>query len=157
MIDALAVVGMAAVPVGELRFAVPWAMLHFGFPWYQAFFLALVGNLIPVLVLPVLLSDAMGHLLLDAPKPVGSILRWRIERLKEGAGPTGYEIRAMGAGAIRSDAASLYGGVDGLPAGVGYGHTTEEVFADAGPGSPGGGHIGDDIDGVGSFNQPFPG
>lgn len=86
MIDALAVVGMAAVPVGELRFAVPWAMLHFGFPWYQAFFLALVGNLIPVLVLPVLLRR-VGHLLLEAPKPVGSILRWRIERLKEGAGP----------------------------------------------------------------------
>ena len=54
MIDALAVVGAAAVPVGELRFAVPWAMVHFGFPWQQAFILALIGNLIPVLILPLL-------------------------------------------------------------------------------------------------------
>ena len=85
MIDALAVVGMAAVPVGELRFAVPWAMLHFGFPWYQAFLLALIGNLIPVLVLPGLLQR-VGHLLLRAPKPVGSVVQWRVERLKGGAG-----------------------------------------------------------------------
>ena len=86
VIDALAVVGVAAVPVGELRFAVPWAMVHFGFPWYQAFILALIGNLIPVLILPVLLQR-IGHLLLQAPKPVGNVFRWRIERLKGGAGP----------------------------------------------------------------------
>ena len=86
MIDALAVVGAAAVPVGELRFAVPWAMVHFGFSWHQAFLLALIGNLIPVLVLPVLLQR-IGHLLLEAPKPIRSLLRWRIERLKGGAGP----------------------------------------------------------------------
>ena len=86
MIDALAVVGAAAVPVGELRFAVPWAMVHFGFPWQQAFLLALIGNLIPVLVLPVLLQR-IGHLLLEAPKPIGSIFRWRVEKLKGGAGP----------------------------------------------------------------------
>ena len=86
MIDALAVVGMAAVPVGELRFAVPWAMVHFGFPWHQAFLLALIGNLIPVLVLPGLLQR-VGVVLLRAPKPVGSVLRWRVESLKGRAGP----------------------------------------------------------------------
>ena len=85
MIDALAVIGMAAVPVGELRFAIPWAVVHYGFPWYQAFLLALVGNLIPVLVLPPLLQR-LGHLFLKAPKPLGSILRWRVERLRGGAG-----------------------------------------------------------------------
>ena len=86
MIDSLAVVGMAAVPVGELRFAVPWAMVHFGFPWHQAFVLALIGNLIPVLVLPGLLQR-VGFLLLRAPKPVGSVLQWRVEGLKGRAGP----------------------------------------------------------------------
>ncbi len=85
MLDALAVVGMASVPVGELRFAVPWAMVHFGFPWYQAFILALVGNLVPVLVLPFLLRK-IGHLLLQAPKPVGPLFQWRIDKLKSGAG-----------------------------------------------------------------------
>ena len=86
MIDALAVVGMAAVPVGELRFAVPWAMIHFDFPWYQAFVLALIGNLIPVLILPGLLHR-LGYLLHKAPQPVGNVVQWRVDRLKGGAGP----------------------------------------------------------------------
>lgn len=85
MSDALAVVGAAAVPIGELRFAVPWAMVHFGFPWYQAFLLALIGNLIPVLILPIVLRR-LGHLFLKAPRPIGNILQWRVNRLKGGAG-----------------------------------------------------------------------
>ena len=156
MIDALAVVGMAAVPVGELRFAVPWAMIHFGFPWYQAFVLALIGNLIPVLILPGLLQR-LGYLLLKAPKPLGSVVQWRIERLKGGGRDLGGKVRTMGVGPLRGDAAALHRRLDGLSAGVGDGRSPQEVYADVGTGRSDSGDFGDDANGVGSFDKRVSG
>jgi uncharacterized membrane protein len=44
----LIVVIIAALPIFELRGAIPVAINLFKFPWYYAFFLAFIGNLIPV-------------------------------------------------------------------------------------------------------------
>ncbi len=44
----LVVLVIAALPVLELRGAIPVAINMFGLPWYYAFSLALIGNLLPV-------------------------------------------------------------------------------------------------------------
>jgi len=44
----LAVLGLAAAPISELRGAIPVAIIGFHFPWYYAFPLAVIGNLLPV-------------------------------------------------------------------------------------------------------------
>ncbi|MFH1106108.1 MAG: small multi-drug export protein [Candidatus Aenigmatarchaeota archaeon] len=44
----LIVVLMAAIPVAELRVSIPTAIGIFQMPWQQAFFLSIIGNLIPI-------------------------------------------------------------------------------------------------------------
>ncbi|MFC1957794.1 COG2426 family protein, partial [Chloroflexota bacterium] len=44
----LVVLFIAALPIFELRGAIPVAINMFGMPWYSAFSLALIGNLLPV-------------------------------------------------------------------------------------------------------------
>ncbi|MCJ7606039.1 MAG: small multi-drug export protein [Dehalococcoidales bacterium] len=45
------VIGLAALPIAELRGAIPLALSHFDFTWYYAFLFAFIGNLIPVFVI----------------------------------------------------------------------------------------------------------
>lgn len=47
----VAVVLLAAVPVGELRAAIPVGLLVYKLPVWEVFLLAQIGNLIPVLVI----------------------------------------------------------------------------------------------------------
>jgi len=44
----LVVVIMSALPVTELRGALPVAIKLFHLPWYQALYLAIIGNMLPV-------------------------------------------------------------------------------------------------------------
>ena len=83
--DAFATIGMAAVPIGELRFAIPWAVVKFDFTWYEAMSLALVGNLIPVLIVPWFLHR-LGYIMLSFPQPIRGLLVWRTNRLKKSGG-----------------------------------------------------------------------
>ena len=46
--QALVVLLIAALPILELRGAIPVAIIVFDFPWYYALLLAIVGNLLPV-------------------------------------------------------------------------------------------------------------
>ncbi len=46
--DILAVLGLAASPISELRGAIPLAVIGLDFEWYQALLLAILGNLLPV-------------------------------------------------------------------------------------------------------------
>ncbi len=46
--EALAVFFGSALPILELRVAIPVAIETFNFPWYYAFVLAIIGNLLPV-------------------------------------------------------------------------------------------------------------
>ena len=45
---------VAASPVVELRGAIPLALLVYELPLWQAFFLSVAGNMVPVLLLPIL-------------------------------------------------------------------------------------------------------
>lgn len=44
----LVVFAIAALPISELRGAIPWAIIKLDYPWYHAFLLAIAGNLFPV-------------------------------------------------------------------------------------------------------------
>ncbi|MFC2062463.1 COG2426 family protein [Chloroflexota bacterium] len=44
----LIVIIIAALPILELRGAIPVAITLFHFPWYYAFLLAIIGNMLPV-------------------------------------------------------------------------------------------------------------
>jgi len=53
----LVVIIISALPVLELRGALPVAINLFHFPWHYAFFLAVIGNLLPVPFLLLLLDS----------------------------------------------------------------------------------------------------
>jgi len=44
----LVVMIVSALPISELRGAIPLAMFSFSMPWYKAFYLSIIGNVIPV-------------------------------------------------------------------------------------------------------------
>jgi len=44
----LIVVIISALPIAELRGGLPVGIIVFDLPWYQAFYLAIIGNLLPV-------------------------------------------------------------------------------------------------------------
>ncbi len=46
--NVLKVLALAALPISELRGAIPVAIIAFHFPWYYALLLAIIGNLVPV-------------------------------------------------------------------------------------------------------------
>ena len=84
--DVFSTIGLAAAPVGELRAAIPLAVVKFDLTWYQAMGWALLGNLLPVLILPWVLQRA-GHVLLGFPQPIRGLLAWRAGKLRSGGGP----------------------------------------------------------------------
>lgn len=83
--EVLSTVGAAAAPIGELRFAIPLAMVKFNFHWYQAMAWAIIGNIIPILILPWLLYR-LGHVITRLPQPVRGLLIWRTNALKRKGG-----------------------------------------------------------------------
>ena len=83
--DVLSTIGLGAAPVGELRAAIPLAMVKFDFPWYQALVWALIGNLIPVLILPWGLHR-IGQRMLGFPQPIRGFLLWRTNKLRQSGG-----------------------------------------------------------------------
>lgn len=46
--DVLKVIGISMTPISELRGAIPIAIGVYDFPWYTAYFLGVIGNLIPI-------------------------------------------------------------------------------------------------------------
>ncbi|MFC2017131.1 COG2426 family protein [Chloroflexota bacterium] len=78
--NVLAVLGIAASPIAELRVAIPWAILKYHFPWYYTFLIAIIGNLLPVPFI-LLFLDAISRLL----SKVGlfnRMLNWLFERTR---------------------------------------------------------------------------
>lgn len=51
MIEALNIFLLAMTPVGELRVAIPVALLVYNLNWFWAYFISVVGNMIPVVFL----------------------------------------------------------------------------------------------------------
>ena len=77
----LVVLIIAALPIFELRGALPVAINLFHFPWYYALPLAIIGNLLPVPVI-LLFLDAISRWL----SKIGSFdrfLHWLFERTRK--------------------------------------------------------------------------
>lgn len=80
----LVVLIIAALPIFELRGALPVAINLFHFPWYYALPLAIIGNLLPVPVI-LLFLDAISRCL----SKVGffdRFLRWLFEQTRKRVG-----------------------------------------------------------------------
>ncbi len=76
----LVVLAIAALPITELRAALPVAINIFHFPWYYAFLLAIIGNLIPVPLL-LLFLNSLSRML----SKIGifeRMLHWLFERTR---------------------------------------------------------------------------
>lgn len=58
----LAVILIAAMPVGELRLSIPIAMVKFGFDPVSAFYLSIIGNMLPVIPLLLYLEPVSDFL-----------------------------------------------------------------------------------------------
>jgi uncharacterized membrane protein len=65
--QSLIVVLLGMIPIGELRAALPIGITVFDMPWYQAFYLSVIGNLIPVPFL-LLFFGAVSKLIQKTPK-----------------------------------------------------------------------------------------
>lgn len=78
-IDELKVVGVAALPILELRGAIPLGFA-FGIPLGRLYFLALLGNLIPVLPLLLFFKYFFHHL--ENIKFVGKFFKWWFRRVE---------------------------------------------------------------------------
>ena len=85
-VDLVSVIGIAAAPIGELRAAIPFAIVKLGFSWYEAMLWALLGNMLPVLILPWIL-DRVGLVMLRLPQPIRGFLAWRLERIRASGRP----------------------------------------------------------------------
>jgi len=78
--EELVVIVIAALPVFELRGAIPVAINMFHLPWYYAFSLALIGNLLPVPFI-LLFLEAIARVLGKADIFRG-MLDWLFERTR---------------------------------------------------------------------------
>lgn len=84
------------VPVGELRYTIPWAILNYDMHWYHAFPLAIAGNLLPVPFVLWFLGPFVR--LLSRAERLDRIIQWvfartrRRGRLVERYGPLGLVV-----------------------------------------------------------------
>jgi len=76
----LVVLIIAALPIVELRGALPVAINLFNFSWYYAFLLAIIGNLLPVPFILLFLDTASR--LLSKVAFFERILKWLFERTR---------------------------------------------------------------------------
>ena len=77
--DEFKIVGMAALPVFELRGAIPLGA-SLGMPFGRLYFLALLGNLIPVLPLLLFFKYSFHHL--ENIKFLGRFFKWWFRRVE---------------------------------------------------------------------------
>lgn len=73
----LVVIILSALPITELRGALPLGIRLFQLPWYQAFFLAVIGNMLPVPFLLLFLQSLFKTISRTDPgrRLVNSLLR----------------------------------------------------------------------------------
>jgi uncharacterized membrane protein len=79
--EILRVFGLAALPISELRGAIPLAIGQFHFTWYYAFLVAFLGNLVPVFAILLLFDPAVR---LISKVPIGKrFLDWLFEKVRK--------------------------------------------------------------------------
>ena len=73
---------LAMTPIGELRVALPVALLVYNLHWFWAYFISVIGNMIPVIFLLLLLGPVSQWL----SKELGSFKKffdWLFERTRK--------------------------------------------------------------------------
>ncbi len=76
----LIVMLIAALPIAELRVAIPVGIHIFGMPWYWALFISIVGNMLPVPIL-LLFFDSLARLV-SLVKPGKKLVDWVFVRTR---------------------------------------------------------------------------
>ena len=76
----IVVVVVGALPISELRGAIPLGINVFGLPWYRVFLLALIGNIIPVPILLLFLDFFVK--LLSRVEPGRKLVNWVLNRTR---------------------------------------------------------------------------
>jgi len=77
----IAIILIAALPIFELRLAIPLGIVKFGLPPLKVYFLSLLGNMLPVLPLLILLKRFF-HKLEDV-KFLGKFFKWWFKRVEK--------------------------------------------------------------------------
>jgi uncharacterized membrane protein len=80
----LIVMLIAAVPIAELRVAIPVGMHTFGMPWYWAFLLSIIGNMLPIPIL--LLFFGFFARVASMVKPGKKLVDWVFARTRKHEG-----------------------------------------------------------------------
>jgi uncharacterized membrane protein len=73
-VDILKVIGTAALPISELRGAIPIAVGVYHFPWYYAYLFSVIGNLLPVPFILLLLNKITP--LLSRVRFLDRLMQW---------------------------------------------------------------------------------
>jgi uncharacterized membrane protein len=79
--DILKVIGYAALPIFELRGAIPIAIIVHDFPWYYAYIFAVIGNLLPVPFILLFLDFATR--ILGKIKLFERFFSWLFEKVRQ--------------------------------------------------------------------------
>jgi uncharacterized membrane protein len=77
----LIVMLIAALPIAELRVAIPVGIHTFGMPWYWALFISVIGNMLPVPIL-LLFFDFFARVA-SMVKPGKKLVDWVFERTRK--------------------------------------------------------------------------
>ncbi|MFH1612444.1 MAG: small multi-drug export protein [bacterium] len=72
---------IATLPLGELRISIPLALLKFKLPIWEAFFLSIIGNMLPVI--PILLFLEKISLFLKKYKFFDRLLNWFFDHTRK--------------------------------------------------------------------------
>ncbi|MCF7908756.1 MAG: small multi-drug export protein [Candidatus Omnitrophica bacterium] len=77
----LLIVLVAALPIFELRLAIPLGIIKFNLPLLEVYFLSLIGNLIPIVPLLLLFKYFFHHL--ENIKFIGKFFSWWFRRVEQ--------------------------------------------------------------------------
>tara|TARA_B100000029_G_C17488511_1_gene928207 strand:+ start:545 stop:1081 length:537 start_codon:yes stop_codon:yes gene_type:complete len=78
--DIILVLITAMIPIGELRLAIPLAIFSMEIDWYIALPVAIIGNLLPVIIILSCL-DRVSTFLTSFENPLGSLILWYERRI----------------------------------------------------------------------------
>jgi uncharacterized membrane protein len=79
--EILTVIGSAALPILELRAAIPIAIVRYHFTWYYAYLYSIIGNLLPVPFILKFLDVIIS--LLSKVKFMDKLIQWFLTRTRK--------------------------------------------------------------------------
>ena len=80
LLDIFEILIVAALPIAELRLAIPWAIEVLNTPWYYALLIAIIGNILPVPFILFFLEAAVR--LLSRVTVFERFFNWLFERTR---------------------------------------------------------------------------